>query len=87
MTNKKYRVKNTKTGNFVSEELNSTAATKLCGELTIISDWYEVVDAEETVEHKELSVIRKMTEEENELLFGGTTVTVETQPAQKEDEN
>ena len=29
----------------------------------------------------------KMTEEENELLFGGTTVTVETQPAKKEDEN
>jgi|LakMenEpi03Aug12_release.lakeMendotaPanAssembly.Ray.scaffolds.fasta_scaffold643375_1 hypothetical protein len=29
----------------------------------------------------------KMTEEENELLFGGTTVTVETQPVKKEDEN
>jgi hypothetical protein len=29
----------------------------------------------------------KMTEEENELLFGGTTLTVETQPAKKEDEN
>jgi hypothetical protein len=29
----------------------------------------------------------KMTKEENELLFGGTTVTVETQPAKKEDEN
>ncbi len=28
----------------------------------------------------------KMTEEENELLFGGTTVTVETQPIKKEDE-
>ena len=29
----------------------------------------------------------KMTEEENELLFGGTTVIVETQPVKKEDEN
>ena len=29
----------------------------------------------------------KMTEEENELLFGGTTITVETQPTKKEDEN
>jgi hypothetical protein len=29
----------------------------------------------------------KMTEEENELLFGGTTVTIETQPVKKEDEN
>ena len=29
----------------------------------------------------------KMTEEENELLFGGTTITVETQPVKKEDEN
>ena len=45
--NKKYRVKNTKTGNFVSEELSSTAATKLCGELTIISDHYEVVEIED----------------------------------------
>lgn len=64
MMNKKYRVKNTKTGNFVSEELSSMAATKLCGELTMVRDCYEVVDAEETVEHKELSVIRKMTEDE-----------------------
>lgn len=45
--NKKYRVKNTKTGNFVSEELSSTAATKLCGELTIISDHYEVAEIED----------------------------------------
>ena len=29
----------------------------------------------------------KMTEEENELLFGGITITVETQPIKKEDEN
>jgi hypothetical protein len=29
----------------------------------------------------------KITEEENELLFGGTTVSVETQPAKKEDED
>lgn len=64
MTNKKYRVKNTKSGNFVSEELSAHEATKLCGELTIISDWYEVVDAEETPEYKEASVIRKMTEDE-----------------------
>jgi len=64
MINRKYRVKNTKTGNFVSEELSSTAATKLCGELTMQNDHYEVVDAEETVEHQELSVIRKMTEDE-----------------------
>lgn len=64
MTNKKYRVKNTKTGNYVSEELSAHEATKLCGELTIISDWYEVVDAEETPEHKEASVIREMTEDE-----------------------
>ena len=62
--NRKYRVKNTKTGNFVSEELSSTAATKLCGELTIISDWYEVVDVEDTPEHKDQSVIREMTEDE-----------------------
>lgn len=45
--NKKYRVKNTKTGNFVSEELSCTAATKLCGELTLISDHYEVVPVED----------------------------------------
>ena len=45
--NRKYRVKNTKTGNVVSEELSSTAATKLCGELTIISDHYEVVEIED----------------------------------------
>lgn len=62
--NKKYRVKNTKTGNFVSGHLSPYEATKLCGELTLISDWYEVVDVEETVEHKEASVIREMTEEE-----------------------
>ena len=45
--NRKYRVRNTKTGNFVSEELSSFAATKLCGELTIISDHYEVVEDED----------------------------------------
>lgn len=45
--NKKYRVKNTKTGNFVSEELSSTAATKLCGELALISDHYEVLEVED----------------------------------------
>lgn len=49
MMNKKFKVKNTKTGNFVSEELSSTAATKLCGELTIISDHYEV---EEVLDEK-----------------------------------
>lgn len=47
MTNKKYRVKNTRSGNFVSEELSSTAASKLCGELTIISDHYELVEIED----------------------------------------
>lgn len=45
--NRKYRVRNTKTGNFVSEELSSTAATKLCGELTIISDHYEVEEVQD----------------------------------------
>ena len=45
--NRKYRVKNTKTGNFLSEELSSAAATKLCGELTLISDHYEVVEIED----------------------------------------
>jgi hypothetical protein len=29
----------------------------------------------------------KMTESENELLFGGTTITLEPQPIKKEDEN
>lgn len=47
MIYKKYRVKNTKTGNFVSEELCNVAALKLCGELTIISDHYEVVEVED----------------------------------------
>jgi len=64
MMNKKYRVKNTKTGNFVSGDLSPYEATKLCGELTLISDWYEVVDVEETVGHKEQSAIREMTEDE-----------------------
>lgn len=62
--NRKYRVKNTKTGNVVSGELSSHEATKLCGELSLISDWYEVVDVEEIPEHKEASVIREMTDDE-----------------------
>lgn len=45
--NKKYRVKNTKTGNFVSEEVSSALATKLCYELLTTADHYEVVEVED----------------------------------------
>lgn len=67
MTTKKYRVKNTKTGNFVSEELSSWKATELCSKLTDMHNGltvFEIVDVEETPQHQEASVIRKMTEDE-----------------------
>ncbi len=48
--NKKYRVKNTKTGNFVSEELSSWKATELCAKLTAMMNGlviYEVIEFED----------------------------------------
>lgn len=50
MNNKKYRIKNTQTGNFVSEELNSWKATELCAKLTDMMNGlviYEVVEIED----------------------------------------
>ncbi len=48
--NKKYRVKNIKTGNFVSEELNSWRATELCSKLIEMVNgliYYEIVEIED----------------------------------------
>lgn len=50
MNNKKYKVKNTQTGNFVSEELSSWKATELCSKLTEMNNGlviYEVVEFED----------------------------------------
>lgn len=47
MINEKYRVKNTKTGTFISKELSCAAATKLFSALTINADHYEVVESED----------------------------------------
>lgn len=42
MMTKKYRVRNTKTGNFVSEPMSSPKATELCGKLTLTGNHYEI---------------------------------------------
>lgn len=50
MNNKKYKIKNTQTGNFVSEELSSWRATEYCAKLTEMSNGlviYEVVEVED----------------------------------------
>ncbi len=50
MNNKKYKIKNTQTGNFVSEELSSWRATEYCAKLTEMSNGlviYEVVEIED----------------------------------------
>lgn len=65
--NKKYQIKNTKTGNFVSEELNSWKATELCAKLTMMDNGvtdYELVEVEEPPRVELSSAIRQMTEEE-----------------------
>lgn len=62
---------------------------------TKTQEMYQLVDGTWITKEQNDSIFQKawdnsfgkMTEEENELLFGGTTVTVETQPAKKEDEN
>ena len=50
MLNKKYRVKSTKTGHFVSDELSSWKATELCAKLTAMMNGlviYEVIEFED----------------------------------------
>lgn len=67
MIKKKYRVKNTKTGNFVSEELNNWKATELCSKLTMMNNGvteYEIIEVEEKHQAESASPIRRMTEDE-----------------------
>ncbi len=52
MMNKKYRVKNTKTGNFVSEELNSWKATELCSKLTDMHNGLAIFEVAEIEDEK-----------------------------------